>query len=156
MDATTNVSEQINAVKANSPEPRAKPSPAKRTRVLAIDDDAMFRSMVKELLETLDFDVHAIGNPVKGLELYAREMSSFDLILLDFYMPEMDGGKTVDWIRKINPNAKVILVSGGDGLRLRQVVLTHNFDGYLQKPFRADAAQHIIRHVLAKDPRPAA
>jgi CheY-like chemotaxis protein len=132
-----------------------KPSDAKRLRLLAIDDEDAFRAVLKELLEPLGFEVHSFANPVKALEFYTREKESYDLVLLDYYMPQMDGAKTYEWLKKLNPKAKVIICSGAEELRLRQILAQHAIDGYIRKPFRLAEAQLIIRHVLNKPARPA-
>jgi DNA-binding response OmpR family regulator len=45
---------------------------------------------------------------------------------------------------------KVIIVSGAEELRLRQILAQHPIDGYIRKPFRVQEALHIIHHVMAK------
>ena len=105
-------------------------------RVLAIDDNEDFRTTLKELLEPLGFEVHTAANPVKALEIFTRDKNSYELVLLDYYMPQLDGAKTFEWLRKLNPKVKVIIVSGAEELRLRQIQVQHPIDGYIHKPFR--------------------
>ena len=112
------------------------------------------------MLKHHGFDVFAVANPLKALDQFSREKDKFQLVLLDFHMPQLDGAKTFEWIRKISPNVKVIIVSGADELRLRQILTKHPIDGYIRKPFRIEEALHMIRHVMSKDtnaaPQPAA
>jgi CheY-like chemotaxis protein len=119
-------------------------------RVLAIDDNEEFRNLITELLRPLGFDVHAVASPVKALEKFTQEKDKFQLVLLDYYMPQLDGAKTFEWLKKLNPNVKVIIVSGAEELRLRQILAQHPIDGYIRKPFRVQEALHIIHHVMAK------
>jgi CheY-like chemotaxis protein len=119
-------------------------------RVLAIDDNEEFRNLITELLRPLGFEVHAVANPVKALEKFTQEKEKFQLVLLDYYMPQLDGAKTFEWLKKLNPNVKVIIVSGAEELRLRQILAQHPIDGYIRKPFRIQEALHIIRHVMTK------
>ncbi|MGA2138287.1 MAG: response regulator [Verrucomicrobiia bacterium] len=121
-----------------------------RIRALAIDDNEEFRTLITELLEPYGVDVIAVANPVKALEKFTQEKDSFQLVLLDYYMPQLDGAKTFEWLRKLNPNVKVIIVSGAEELRLRQILSQHSIDGYIRKPFRIQEAVHIIRHVMSK------
>lgn len=60
----------------------------------------------------------------------------------------LDGAKTFEWLKKLNPNVKVIIVSGAEELRLRQILAQHPIDGYIRKPFRIQEALHVIRHVM--------
>ena len=119
-------------------------------RILVIDDNEEFRSLVTELLRPLGFEVHAVANPVKGLEKFTQDKTGFHLVLLDYYMPQLDGAKTFEWLKKLDPNVKVIIVSGGEELRLRQILAQHPIDGYIRKPFRVQEAIHIIRHVMSR------
>ena len=121
-----------------------------RIQTLAIDDNEEFRTLIKELLEPYGFEVHAVGNPVKALEQFTREKDQFKLVFLDYYMPQLDGAKTFEWLKKLNPSVKVIIVSGAEELRLRQILAQHPIDGYIRKPFRIQEALHIIRHVMGK------
>jgi CheY-like chemotaxis protein len=121
-----------------------------RVRVLAIDDNEEFRTLITELLEPFGFEVVAVANPVKALEKFTREKDKFQLVFLDYYMPQLDGAKTFEWLKKLNPDVKVIIVSGAEELRLRQILAQHQIDGYIRKPFRIQEALHIIRHVMSK------
>ncbi len=126
---------------------------ASRVRVLAIDDNEEFHSIVKQFLEPHGYDVRTVANPVKALELYMRDKEAFQLVLLDYYMPGLDGAKTFEWLRKLNPDVRVIICSGADELRLRQIQAQHAIDGYIHKPFRIDEALFVMRRVMAKPAR---
>ena len=124
----------------------------KCVRVLAIDDDEEFCRIVKDLLEPQGYLVVPLANPVKALEMYTREKENFDLVLLDYYMPGLDGTKTCEWLRKLNPQVRVILCSGADELRLRQLMTQCKLDGYIHKPFRMQEALFTIQEVMARKP----
>jgi len=121
-----------------------------RIQALAIDDNEEFRTLITELLQPFGFEVTAVANPVKALEQFTQEKDKFQLVLLDYYMPQMDGAKTFEWLKKLSPSVKVIIVSGAEELRLRQILAQHPIDGYIRKPFRVQEALHIIRHVMTK------
>jgi CheY-like chemotaxis protein len=65
-------------------------------------------------------------------------------------MPKLDGTQTLEWLKKLNPNVKVIIVSGIEELRLRPILAQHPIDGYIRKPVVILEALHIIRHVMTK------
>jgi CheY-like chemotaxis protein len=118
-----------------------------RPLVLAIDDNDDFRDMIVELLEPVGFEVKTAANPVKGLELFTQNKDKVKLVILDYYMPQLDGAKTFEWLRKLNPDVKVIICSGAEELRLRQIQAQYKIDGYLHKPFRVQEALQLIRRV---------
>ena len=125
-----------------------------RPRVLAIDDNDGFRTMITEMLEPIGFEVKTAANPIKGLELFRQDQGSYDLVIVDYYMPQLDGAKTFEWLRKLNPEVKVIICSGAEELRLRQIQAQHKIDGYLHKPFRIQEAIQLICR-LTHSPVPA-
>jgi CheY-like chemotaxis protein len=151
MPSTVDNIHQADAVAAAEQNSSASsPADGDRIQILAIDDNEEFRTLIKELLEPYGFDVTCVGNPVKGLEQFTREKDKFQLVFLDYYMPQLDGAKTFEWLKKLNPGIKVIIVSGAEELRLRQILAQHSIDGYIRKPFRLQEALHIIRHVMGK------
>jgi two-component system cell cycle sensor histidine kinase/response regulator CckA len=127
--------------------------PTSRVSVLAIDDNEEFHGILKQSLAPHGYDVRTIANPVKALEIYKREKDAYQLVLLDYYMPGLDGGKTFEWLRKFNPDVKVIICSGADELRLRQIQAQHPINGYIHKPFRLDEALFVMRQVLTRPVR---
>lgn len=103
---------------------------------------------MKDMLEPERFEVVTIGSPVKALELFSAQKESFDLVLLDYYMPHLDGAKTFEWLRKLNPNIKVLICSGADELRLRQIAAQHNVNGFIRKPFHVDDVIALIEQTV--------
>ena len=92
--------------------------------------------------------ISTVVNPVKALEVFTREKGNIDLVLVDYFMPDLDGAATFEWLRKLNPKIKVLLCSGADALKLKQVCVQYRIDDYIQKPFRIHDAQLAIRKVL--------
>jgi len=148
--AADNVGQSESARTTSQSSAQLRAADGSRIRALAIDDNEEFRNLITELLEPFGIEVHAVANPVKALEQFTTEKDDFQLVLLDYYMPQLDGAKTFEWLKKLNPNVKVIIVSGAEELRLRQILAQHPIDGYIRKPFRVQEALHIIRHVLTK------
>ena len=60
---------------------------------------------------------------------------------------------TFEWLRKISPTVKVIVCSGADELRLRQIQASHKIDGYIHKPFRVKEALDLINRVMRQPVR---
>ena len=137
---------------ATEPTTTAAPTPTNgsNTCVLAIDDNIDFLQLLKDMLEPCGFEVHTAVNPVKALEVFQREKGRYQLILLDYYMPQLDGAKTFEWLRKLNPKVKVIVCSGADELRLRQIQAQHKIDAYIHKPFRVKEAIETIHRVVGQ------
>jgi CheY-like chemotaxis protein len=74
-------------------------------RILIIDDEADITSALKRGLEKFGFTVEVSNNPLSILSSY--KAGSYDLVILDIRMPEMDGFKLYEAIRKIDSRTKV-------------------------------------------------
>jgi CheY-like chemotaxis protein len=79
-------------------------------RILVADDDRAVRAMISLLLGTKGHDVVEAAN---GREGVARIMSDhFDLLIVDIFMPDMDGIETIKRVLNHNPALPIIVVSG--------------------------------------------
>jgi two-component system, cell cycle sensor histidine kinase and response regulator CckA len=129
-------------------EPTNGAAQTRDVRILIIDDDNVNAMLAKSVLERNGCIVQIALSPVKALERYAREKDSIDLVIIDYFMPSMDGGEAVQHLRKLNPNIKVILFSGAEEMRLRQIMKRYPIDAYIHKPLRTQEALQTIRQVL--------
>src|SRR4030095_5251414 len=81
------------------------------TRILLVDDDEQFRSMLSQSLKRAGYEVTEARNGSEGIDLYRDHPS--DLIITDLIMPEKEGLETIREYRKSYPDAKIIAISGG-------------------------------------------
>jgi CheY-like chemotaxis protein len=79
-------------------------------RVLAIDDDGAVCATVRAILERAGHQVVTAQDGRGGLKLL--EADQFDLLLIDIFMPEMDGLETIRVLRRSKPALPVIVMSG--------------------------------------------
>jgi CheY-like chemotaxis protein len=119
-------------------------------RVLAIDDNDECLRLIADLLKPFGFEVCCVTSPVKALEQFAHERQPYDLVLLDYFMPHLNGAEMFVWLKRAKPSVKIILVSGAEELRLRQILAKQPFDGCIRKPFRLREALQVIRGVIEK------
>jgi CheY-like chemotaxis protein len=78
--------------------------------ILVIDDDRAVLATVKILLERAAHAVEAVDNSHTGLQLL--EARSFDLLIVDIFMPGMDGFETMKLVHRSRPQIPVIVMSG--------------------------------------------
>lgn len=84
---------------------------AQMKKILIIDDETSFRKILKKLLEKNSYKVIDAQNGNQGIKLF-KELSP-DLIITDLVMPEKEGLETIKEIRGLNPDIKIIAMSGG-------------------------------------------
>jgi CheY-like chemotaxis protein len=78
--------------------------------ILVIDDDRAVLTTIKILLECDAHAVETVDNSRAGLQLF--ETRQFDLLIVDIFMPGMDGFETMSLVRQIRPEMPIIVISG--------------------------------------------
>jgi len=114
--------------------------------VLVIDDDKMIQSVFRKFLESWKFNVYTTVDPFEGIALAIKKNPSF--IILDIYLPELNGEKILKLLKKIDitANIPVIIVSGNLSRELLNSTYSEGAAGFLSKPFtREDLANNIQR-----------
>jgi CheY-like chemotaxis protein len=123
------------------------------SRILLVDDDLAFRSMLRLTLTQMGYEVTEAGEGEQALGLYAPAL--FDVVVTDLIMPGKEGIETIIALRKLNPAVKIIAMSGGgrvttcDYLQIARQVGAKKL---LVKPFSRDDIRNAIEEVLAVSP----
>jgi CheY-like chemotaxis protein len=84
-------------------------SPAKRPRILIVDDDAAITATFENILSGEGYDVATATDGDRAIDLAAREQ--FDVVLLDLVMPGIDGLDALRRLRGVAPRARIIILS---------------------------------------------
>jgi CheY-like chemotaxis protein len=120
-------------------------------RILVVDDDAVLRKMVRVVLEVAGYDVIEAGDGAAGLRLQ-REQGA-DLVLVDIFMPEVDGLEFIRTLRAGLPHARIIAMSGGGpvgGTDMLTAAAAFGASRTLRKPFEPRHLLTAIREVLGE------
>lgn len=117
-------------------------------RILIIDDDEPFRTLLEMMLVKAGHAVAVAGNGLEALKLFRAEPA--DLILTDLMMP-YDGLATIRILRGEFPNLGIIAMSGGGNFRLDYA---RGLGAHLTltKPFAAEQLVTAIAEVLSAHP----
>jgi CheY-like chemotaxis protein len=78
--------------------------------VLVVDDEAVIRRSIRRCLSARGFDVMEAANGNEGIERYRSQRP--DLLITDFHMAGIDGLTMIAEIRKLDPTARAVLVTG--------------------------------------------
>lgn len=116
--------------------------------ILFIDDEEINRVTGSELLESLGYSVITAESGSEALRIYASKKNDIDLIITDMQMPEMNGRETIERLRAINDQCKVILISGFSEEINSSEIEKQNITAYLQKPYKLTDLSKVIAEVL--------
>ena len=120
--------------------------------VLLVDDEELIIKVGKTMLEKLGYVVVVAGNGREAIDMLTRSKERVDLVVLDLIMPGMDGAKTFERIRRIDPTMPVLLSSGYALDGQAEALLQQGCNGFIQKPFTIQALSNKVRAVLDDSP----
>ena len=120
-----------------------------RTRVLVIDDHALFRDGVVSLLKAAGMSVVGEAGDGKAAVQEALRLKP-DLILLDIHMPEGGGLVALKKIRKQLPDTKVVMLTVSEDSDDLIEAISSGAHGYLLKSLNAKGLHHIL--IFSKKP----
>ncbi len=112
--------------------------------VMIIDDDLVVREMAGDLLDFLGHTVVKAETGEEGIELFKTQPSRFDLIIIDLIMPHMNGVTTMEKMRAIDNNIKIVITSGVGHTNKKEEMLRKGADAYLQKPYSLDSFRSMF------------
>ncbi len=116
--------------------------------VLLVDDDEAVRSIGARMLQSRGFDVVTAVNGREAVDVFAKQPDAFVAVLLDMTMPEMSGEEAFDAIRRIRPDARVVLMSGYTESDVTSRLGDRGLAGFVQKPFGTAEVVDAIRAAL--------
>jgi DNA-binding response OmpR family regulator len=111
--------------------------------VLVIDDEPDIRALMVRMLATAGYEVLLAESGRAGIHLFAERLPT--VVITDLLMPESDGLETIQAIRRIKADAKILLISGGGSFgsvalgNLLTMARELGADEVLEKPFGRDA-----------------
>lgn len=114
--------------------------------ILFAEDDDDTREIVQLALKVAGFRVSATGNPAEALSLAANER--FDALLLDNWMPELDGIELCRKIRSFDPTTPILFCSGAVTQSDIEAATQAGAQGYVGKPFDPDDLVKALRTAI--------
>ncbi|WP_297421135.1 response regulator [Clostridium sp.] len=123
-----------------------------KKNILVIDDTAIIRKLIRDMLEEANYSVFEACNGQEGIDLY-RELGNIDLIITDVYMPEKSGLEFVVELREENKDIGVIVLSdGGEKNFSNQLGVCEALGAsvFIKKDFVKDQLLGLVNKILFK------
>ncbi len=118
-----------------------------KKRILIADDDPVMQDLMKTMLITLDIEIDTVSNGKAAMERIKN--ISYDLVITDYLMPEMDGLELIRRIKGEHPRLPVILVTG---TLPADTVSKSEIAAYINKPFKISHFRKTVTEILQKYP----
>ena len=118
-----------------------------KSTVLVIDDDTSFLEAMRSLLDNAGYNVLTSSTGPKGLDMMRYAPRDIGAVLLDFNMPRFNGTETLQFLRKLSPQVKVLAVSGVCPKELPSE-FRDGVERFVPKPFSNDDLLKTLDEVL--------
>ena len=118
-------------------------------RILLIDDDEMSRQAVQRMLERAGHTVESTGDGREAIDRFAA--GEVDLLITDLIMPEMDGLEIIQEVRRKDPGARILAISGGGRVQAEEYLSVARKFGaveVLPKPFASQDLKAAVDRAL--------
>ena len=113
-------------------------------RILLVDDEPLIRASCRRMLVKLGYDVIPAENGETAVEIFEKNPSRFDAVILDLIMPGLNGAETFDKLRAVDPDVRVLISSGFSKDGTIEEVLNRGAAGFIQKPFEVEQIAALI------------
>ena len=116
--------------------------------ILLIEDEEMLREFLKEILMSKGYTVLTAGDGEEGVQQYREHRDSIAAVISDLGLPKMAGEEVFRRIRSLNPQARIILVSGYIDPTSRASLEADGARHFISKPYQVNELLQTLREVL--------
>lgn len=116
--------------------------------ILVVDDEPSMRRYLRTLLQLDSYQVETAQNGSEALERLQRNPPP-DVVLLDLLMPGLDGLQTLERLRQLRPQQKVVMLSCVSDTRKVTQAIRLGAQDYLAKPFQKRELDEVLEHCLS-------
>jgi two-component system, NtrC family, response regulator AtoC len=116
------------------------------SQILIVDDDEAIRELLKEFFQGLGYGVVTAVNGSEGLRLISRH--SFDCIISDHLMPDMNGLELLEQIREQNKKVPFLMITGYPTIETAVEVMKQGAYDYITKPLELEDVRIKVERAL--------
>ena len=117
--------------------------------VLVIDDEATLRDVTTETLELHGYRSLTASDGAEGVAVYAQHRDEIQLVVTDMTMPIMDGRAVIRALQRIDPDVRIIAVSGLEDQRAVAAGAGSGTQAFLVKPFEGETLLRTVHEVIS-------
>jgi two-component system nitrogen regulation response regulator NtrX len=114
--------------------------------ILVVDDEEAIRTSLRSILEDEGYEVSVAANGVEALKIYGTDPP--DLMILDIWMPEMDGLETLRRVKEFVPATQVMMISGHGSIETAVKAIKLGAYDYIEKPLSLENVTFRVKQAL--------
>lgn len=118
--------------------------------VLVVDDDETVRTVTTRALHAVGLTVMTADDGWEAVEVFRQHKDDIRLVLMDLTMPRMGGEEAFREMRRIRPDAPIVIMSGYNEQETSQRFLGKGTLGFLQKPYDVGTLREMVRSVFER------
>ena len=119
--------------------------------ILVVDDEAPVLNLAGKILAGLNYTVLVAQTPEKALDLVRSHGGDIHLLLCDVVMPEMSGKELAEEIAELQPNTRILFMSGYRRISTLHHRVMESGVHFIQKPFTPDALARKVREAMGSE-----
>ncbi|MDQ2868667.1 MAG: response regulator [Verrucomicrobiota bacterium] len=136
------------------PEIKVKNPSGNREYILLIDDEPEIAELASEMLAEEGYKVIVARDGFEALKIYQQINRQIGLVILDFFLPVMDGDAVFEELKVLNPSVNVVLSSGFAEQNKIGAMLAQGLRGFIPKPYTREKLLEQVRSTLEAARRP--
>ena len=118
---------------------------------MIVDDDVEILDYLENVLTEYGYNILKAANGKEALSIYKKEKVKPDLLLLDIFMPVLDGKKVIQKLSRINPGLKIIVITSYATEKVVQDIKALGINYFLFKPFKVSNLMKLINGVIEEE-----
>jgi len=121
----------------------------KNIRLMVVDDEPIVGKRLKQVFGKIGFAIETYTDSTTAMAAMAEK--SFDIVVTDLKMEGIDGIEVLKRVRVMNPEARVIIITGYASPDTEELAQRNGVFAFLAKPFRLDELKQVIYRAMEPD-----
>jgi|SRR6185312_14383829 len=126
----------------------ARPLPVTQTRLLIVEDDPRLRELLARMTREWGFQVTSVWSGEEAARL--NDQTSFDLVILDYHLPRMNGLQTLRRLRKSAPNLQAVVLTAHADLDVAREAMHLDVVEFLVKPCQRGELEQALDRAMRR------
>ena len=119
----------------------------KKGKILVADDNDLSRENLAQLLMDSDYEVKTVSDGREGIEAFLED--KFDLVITDLRMPNVDGMEFLKYIKDINKDNLVIMITGHGTINAAVIAMKMGAFDFITKPIKDDLVKLSVERAMS-------